>query len=365
MPAPYSVVSYTGTGSATTFNVPFPYIDRAHVEVYVDGVLRTGVTWDNASTVRLPSAPPSGAAVLVQRNTPKETALVDFQDAGVLTESALDLSVRQSLFIVQESFDNADALVAQAVAAAVAAAGVASRSVPTVSASDIGRLLVGRAANAYGWATGITVTEGTGAISAGSLAATGAVSASSLSVTGAGSFTGHVTLPASPTLASHAIRKDYVDGAAGRTAIGATTTGSALITAADAATARTAIGATATGSALLTSASANDARLALGAGAAGAGVFVSSTADLARAAISAPPQPTNAGTVGQVSTVTGASGGPITLPAGGTWFYFLWRVLDSGDVINGAQLAGVAPGGTTVATAPAGTQFGGFVWRIA
>jgi hypothetical protein len=102
---PYARVTYAGNGSTRTFTVPFPYISDSHVTVRVNGAVQTGVTWDNASTVRLTSAPPVGATVLVQRTTPKDAPLVDFTDGSLLTEAALDLASAQALYSIQEALD--------------------------------------------------------------------------------------------------------------------------------------------------------------------------------------------------------------------------------------------------------------------
>ena len=37
----FSVDTYTGNGSTTSFSVTFPYIEQAHVIVTVDGVTKT------------------------------------------------------------------------------------------------------------------------------------------------------------------------------------------------------------------------------------------------------------------------------------------------------------------------------------
>lgn len=99
-----SYETYTGNGAITTFSVPFPYIDRAHVAVAVDGV-NTAFTWDNATQVRVTPAPVNGTVVRVARSTPNTTRLVDWSDGTVLKEADLDLADTQALFIVQEAFD--------------------------------------------------------------------------------------------------------------------------------------------------------------------------------------------------------------------------------------------------------------------
>lgn len=54
-------------------------------------------------------------------------------------------------------------------------------------------------------------------------------------------------------------------------------------------------------------------------------------------------------------------GGAATLPAGGTWAYFI-QLFDTGLVTNAA--ASVAAGGTTVGAATSGKNWVGFAWKI-
>lgn len=103
-------VTYTGDAVETDFTLPFPYIAKAYVEVYLDGVLQTlttHYTWLTDSTIQFVTAPPSGEAVLFCRNTPKATKLVDFVGAAVLSESNLDLNADQLFHIQQELLDQA------------------------------------------------------------------------------------------------------------------------------------------------------------------------------------------------------------------------------------------------------------------
>lgn len=99
-------VSYTANGSTDTFTFSFSYIVSSHIKVYVDGVEDTGITFPSASTVQLSSTPANGAVVLIQRETPDATRLVDFQDGSVLTSADLDQSADQNFYIAQETKDN-------------------------------------------------------------------------------------------------------------------------------------------------------------------------------------------------------------------------------------------------------------------
>ena len=99
-------VSYTANGNTNTFSFSFPYILTSHVKAYVDGVEDTSITFPTASSVQLSSTPANGAVVLIQRITPSDARLVDFQDGSVLTSSDLDQSADQNFFLSQETSDN-------------------------------------------------------------------------------------------------------------------------------------------------------------------------------------------------------------------------------------------------------------------
>jgi hypothetical protein len=99
-----SFAGYTGNGSNRNFAVPFPYIAKSDVTVTVDGT-SVDFTWLSDSIVQTVTAPANGSFVLVKRATTKDAPLVDFADASTLTESDLDLSSEQVLFIAQETDD--------------------------------------------------------------------------------------------------------------------------------------------------------------------------------------------------------------------------------------------------------------------
>lgn len=84
------------------FTVPFPFISRSHVEVLVNGVLATILEWPDSSTLRLSAPLAGGESVVIQRNTPIDASLVQFQSGAILTEEDLNLAVQQLLFKQQE-----------------------------------------------------------------------------------------------------------------------------------------------------------------------------------------------------------------------------------------------------------------------
>lgn len=132
----YSTVSYTGNGSQVNFTVTFPYILQSHVKVYLDDVLTTAYSWTSSTVIQLTTAPAAGVAIDIQRDSSRGTALVDFQDAGTLTEEDLDRAILQALYVAQEAFDTSGTSAAdQAAASATAAAASATAAAASATAA--------------------------------------------------------------------------------------------------------------------------------------------------------------------------------------------------------------------------------------
>lgn len=100
-----SFVFYPGDGVQTDWSVPFPYLDKAHVTVLVDGST-TSFTWVTDSTVRVSPAVASGHTILVQRTTP-DAPLATFSNTNNLTADNLTLAETQALYVAQEARDKA------------------------------------------------------------------------------------------------------------------------------------------------------------------------------------------------------------------------------------------------------------------
>lgn len=106
----YSKNRYTGNGSTTNRTLTFNFLSRSHVKVYVDGV-DTAFSWITDSEVQISPAPSNGTQIEIKRETPKTSREVDWQDGSGLTETDMDTSDLQLLYISQEAFDAAaDAL---------------------------------------------------------------------------------------------------------------------------------------------------------------------------------------------------------------------------------------------------------------
>lgn len=98
---------YAAAGGNRNFAVPFAFIDRSYVHVYVDGVETAAFTWINDGMVQLTSAPANGALVEVRRVTPTGVMPVDFEDGSILSEDQLDIVAKFSAHLSEEARDYA------------------------------------------------------------------------------------------------------------------------------------------------------------------------------------------------------------------------------------------------------------------
>jgi len=109
---PQSYIEYSSGLTATTFSVPFKYLNIEDVNV----VGYNGVSWtpltiasrsEAANTVTLSAAPSAYSKIRVYRQS-TSNQLVDFQAGARLTESELDTAYNQSLFVAQEVSEDAN-----------------------------------------------------------------------------------------------------------------------------------------------------------------------------------------------------------------------------------------------------------------
>ena len=102
---------YTGNGSLDTFAITFNYLDTDHIHVYLDDTeVFSPATWSQVgSDIVFVSPPASAVTVKIIRQTPRTlaTRIVDFANGSLVTESDLDTSAIQLLYICQEAFETA------------------------------------------------------------------------------------------------------------------------------------------------------------------------------------------------------------------------------------------------------------------
>jgi len=102
-----SFIEYTGDGSTTAYTITFDYLATADVKAFLNGTPTTAFSV-NGQTLTFNSAPASQTAILIERDTPKASRLVDFSDGAILSEADLDKNANQLFFISQEAVDTAD-----------------------------------------------------------------------------------------------------------------------------------------------------------------------------------------------------------------------------------------------------------------
>lgn len=104
-----SRVTYTGDAVTTTYNVPMPYISKAHINIYVNQTLQLdpmNYSWSGPSTIEFVSAPGLNDAIEIVRNTSPSNILVDFTDGSVLRADDLDTAYLHNYYLSQEYSDS-------------------------------------------------------------------------------------------------------------------------------------------------------------------------------------------------------------------------------------------------------------------
>ena len=96
-------ITYTFSGNYD-FQVPFPFISEAHLNVYLAGSTVASSQWNlvNGNTVSVGTTLINGDTVFIERVTPVNTALVDFTSNTGIRERELDTAFNQILFALQE-----------------------------------------------------------------------------------------------------------------------------------------------------------------------------------------------------------------------------------------------------------------------
>lgn len=113
-----TIANYTGNGTQTDFVVPFDYLKKSFVHVYVDNglTLLTGGDYGDTgadyyflddTTIRLKTAPAEGEGIVVRRYTSATERIVSFEDASILKATDLDTSQLQAFHVAEEARDNA------------------------------------------------------------------------------------------------------------------------------------------------------------------------------------------------------------------------------------------------------------------
>lgn len=126
-------ITYTANGSQTQFSIPFEYIAKADVDVYIDTVFQLqqnststadpthpqvisgditqgtaliNYTFVNDTTIEFNSAPANGAFIFIERTT-DDTSIVTFTPGSTIRAQELNSALEQVRFIAQEGTNTA------------------------------------------------------------------------------------------------------------------------------------------------------------------------------------------------------------------------------------------------------------------
>jgi len=99
---------YTGDGSTVLYSFTFPYLNTTDVKVSLDAVTTTAYSLANATQVQLNTAPASGVAIRVFRDTADDALNAEFFPGAAIKSSDLNNNFNQNLYVTQESNDTAE-----------------------------------------------------------------------------------------------------------------------------------------------------------------------------------------------------------------------------------------------------------------
>ena len=102
--------SYTGNNSTVDYSFTFPYQNTTDIKVSVDEVLQsltTHYTLHNATTIRFGTAPATGKAIKIYRDTDSSKLAATFYPGSAIRSSDLNDNYTQNLYVSQESENDA------------------------------------------------------------------------------------------------------------------------------------------------------------------------------------------------------------------------------------------------------------------
>ncbi len=95
--------TYTGNGSTTNYSFTFEYLKQADVKVTLDTVATTAFTFANATTLAFTTAPASGVAIRIFRDTAIDNLSATFFPGSAIKAEDLNENFTQNLYVTQES----------------------------------------------------------------------------------------------------------------------------------------------------------------------------------------------------------------------------------------------------------------------
>ena len=139
---------FTGDDLQTQYTISFPFINVTHVWVFVNDVLQLNPAHYtiSGSQVTFATAPGSGAAIELQRNTSPNSPLVTFVDGSVLNDSDLNTAFLQNFYLQQETTDSFNEVINEALINVATGAGIIVTDTDEVIAALVNEMLSDAAA---------------------------------------------------------------------------------------------------------------------------------------------------------------------------------------------------------------------------
>ena len=188
--------TYTGDGSTTNYSFTFEYLKQADVKVTLDTVATTAYTFPNATTLSFNTAPASGVAIRIYRDTDIDSLQATFFAGSAIKAEDLNNNFTQSNFSVQESafnVDTANTTAASAVTTAEGAVTTANNAVTTANGAVTTANAATTTANTAVTTANSAVTSANAAVSTANTASTNATNAVNTANTASSNINAAVT----------------------------------------------------------------------------------------------------------------------------------------------------------------------------
>jgi len=95
--------TYTGDGTTVLFSFTFPYLKTTDIKVSLGGSITTAYTLANATTIQFNTAPGSGVAIRIYRETDDTDLAAEFYPGSAIRSQDLNDNFDKVLYIAQET----------------------------------------------------------------------------------------------------------------------------------------------------------------------------------------------------------------------------------------------------------------------
>ena len=128
--------TYTGNGSTVLYAFTFPYLNTTDVKASLNGTATTAYTFANETTVQFNSAPGSGVAIRIYRETADTTTPATFYAGSAIRAKDLNDNFTQNLYTTQESNNEASSATTTATTAKTTADSAATNAASAVTTAN-------------------------------------------------------------------------------------------------------------------------------------------------------------------------------------------------------------------------------------